>query len=969
MYNTDGLLPPPPQSAELRFRTIPDSKYPCRFTSGGWYRKDAPSGKMRAADLLRACALSVDVDPYDWDGAADRWGKTRKERKTAMRAATEEEVLEWLKTSDLVATVIREASALGLPAPNRVIYTGQGFCLLYWLPEGIGAKGDRWSPESMKAVLKRWYQSGEWPWFWDRDAKDIGTRIFPVPGQRHRDTGKRIRLLQGQDQVDGEAVARFFDQLAARYPAKARPVRKKSSGTVSKSTRTKDSYSVWRREEWRPGYPELEEGERGRCPSCDGSGYKRMNADHYACFSCKTRFLIPKSKRLDSGVVRISLDRDGRARWPETLPDRVVIATRTASGKTWLMERERKSWSPAGAYHRRVLALCPTKALARQLAKRLDIGHGEASSNIVLRSESVACCLASLPRKVGGARPELLRRTLLQVDEVESCLQQLQGMLKPERAREVYNLLVYVVAHAGRVMLCDAHAGQATRRLLDDVATYRERHGLSEETFETWDSAPHIFQLEYLPGLYGETASGLEYCIASSDKLHKGLIRRRLEEGKKLAIYVPGRFAAQGFADLLARRYPDRKVRCIVGSRSNDTENDLSPENLLADVLVYNNAMNTGVSIDADHYDEVHVLINRGQVATGPMVEQAIHRVRRPKNPTIYLSGVESAPVSGWRLEADGHMDDARRRFHSANRLVKQASRSLRLASDFMCSDDAVRLARLQAVLLASRYQSGLGWTVAYLGARHAFIQGDGVRDDSFADAVSEARDARELDDARSVAQATPLPERQFERVETSGAETEEEYHAYRAGIMREVYGDAYTGGDLAERTDVALQTKRNQLARRTRVFAGAMLLSRGADVLVASADVRAAAKQTFMSLRPVLPRARVLQVAIEALFRLQETEGRIAVSTEAGAAVLVAVEPHLVAAGLKPRRDATPFRMLQTVLALGGLRLDVLRSGPRGQRTREYYLAVPRVEGMARLARKTVERWESHKDAVEQVA
>ena len=969
MYNTTGLLPPPPSSAELRYRTIPGSRYHCRFTSGGWYRKDAPSRKMRASDLLRACSLSIDVDPYDWDGASDRWGSTRKERKAAMRAATESEVLSWMESTDLVAMVVREASALGLPAPNRVIYTGQGFCLLYWLPVGMGSKSDRWSPDAMKTVLKRWYQSNEWPWFWDRDAKDIGTRIFPVPGERHRDTGKRIRLLQGQDHIDGEALAAFFDQLAARYPVKARPVRKKATRSQASGTRTKDSYSVWRREEWRPGYPDLQDGERGQCPSCDGSGYKRMNADHYACFSCKTRFMIPKSKRLDSGVVRISLDRDGRARWPDTIPDRVVIGTRTGSGKTWLMERERKDWSPRGAYHRRTLALCPTKALARQLAKRLDIGHGEASSSIVLRSESVACCLASLPRKIGGARPELLRRTLLQIDEVEACLQQLHGMMKAERAREVYNLLIYAVAHAGRVMLCDAHIGTATARLLEDVAAYRSKHGLEEEDFESWDSAPHIFAVQYIPGLYTRTKSGAETCIASSDKLHKGLIKKRLDAGKRLAVYIPGRYAAQGFADLLVRRYPDRTVRCVVGSRSNDTENDLSPEALLADVLIYNNAMNTGVSIDAEHYDEVHVLINRGQVATGPMVEQAIHRVRRPKTPTIYLSGVESAPVSGWRLEAEGHMSDARRRFHAANAMVKASSRSLSLASDFMCSDDAVRLARLQAVLLASRYRTGFGWTVAYLGARHAFERGSGVLDAPFSEAVSEARDARELDEAVSVAKAEPLSERQFERVETGGADTLEEYHAYRAGVMRSVYGAAYTGGDVAARTDVALKTKRNQLAQRTRVFAATLLLAKGADVLLASAEVRAATKQTFMTLRPVMPRARVLQAALDVLFRLEESEGRIAVDQSAGDLVLHAVQPHLEAAGLVARQDATPFRMIQTVLGLGGLRLDVRRSGPRGQRTREYFLAVARVREMSKLSRKTVRRWESHTPDVEAVA
>ena len=70
-----------------------------------------------------------------------------------------------------------------------------------------------------------------------------------------------------------------------------------------------------------------------------------------------------------------------------------------------------------------------------------------------------------------------------------------------------------------------------------------------------------------------------------------------------------------------------------------------------------------------------------------------------------------------------------------------------------------------------------------------------------------------------------------------------------------------------------------------------------------------------------------------------------------------------MAAAGLTPRTDALtcPFRQLQTVLGYAGLALRSQRVGPKGARTRSYFLSVPDVERMARLSEAFVTRWRDH--------
>lgn len=961
-----ALLPSIPDGLTVKARHLKGTRGWLPFTCAGFF-KSSTGKKMTMHELGKAAALTIDVDPYDWEGAAERWGTTRKARKAAMRAASADELGKWLADTDLLGMVVKEARAAGLPAqPNRVVMTGQGYCLIYWLPDALGWVGGTWSPERMKLVLKRWMRSDDAPWWWDDSAKDIGTRIFPLPGWGHRDTGKPVTLLHSHDHIDGARMLSFFEGLEKRYPAGLpKQARKRSPGLTRKARPQQQQHKRWRYRQWVRSYPVLQVGERTTCPLCQGSGYKRMDASHYACFSCCTRFTIaPDPDEVFPDATVLPLDAQGRAQWPAA-PARLVNKARTGAGKTWLMQQLVQQWHAPGLMQRRVLAISPTIALAQQLADRLDLAHADSTSGLHLRRQSIACCFASLRKKAAGLLPIQLSNTYVMVDEIESCLQQLLGMLTSDAGRETYNLLIYCLAHAGRVMLADAHAGPCTARLLADVAAYRLRSGVLPGGWEVWKTAPHCHQFEYVPALTRTTKKGKLVTLSSSDAEHKGLIHKQLQAGKRLAVYIPGREAALGFADVVRRQWPDRRTVAVVGSKSHETRADLSQQALTADVLVYNNAMATGVSFDLpDHYDHVHVLLGRGAVTTALHVEQAAHRIRKPTHHTITISGQLGAPVTDWRAQVKGQVSEAEARLAAGDYALASIRRGLTLASDWMMSDEAQRLGWQQATVLASAYQHGLLWVVPWLARCHQVTDIRGAAHRGFAEAVHDAKVARDAEEALAIATAQPLPEYDVERVEAHGADTDDEYHQYKAAVFTGIYGDGFSASDTPDRATIAHKTKRQQWAQRTRVFAAAVLIARGEEARLAAVDIKASKRKTFMTAQPVIPRARCLAVLLQALAQLPEQQGRRYISEAQARQLLRIAAPWMKVGNIKRRKDARskPFAQLQQLLRFGGVKLQSIR--PAGaSRERIYFLDDATMNEQTRLARAMMVRWLSDDD------
>ena len=955
-----SLLPQAVPGSTVRARHLDGSRCRQYFTAGGFFATS--SSKMRQADLVKAAALTVDVDAYDWKGAAI-WGEDRDERKQAMRNASAEDVLGWMKEVRFVETVLEQAGFEGLPRPNRILYTGQGINLVYWIEDAIGwTSGDGWTADRMKATVKRFHAARPDLWWWDSSAKDIGTRIFPLPTLPHRDTGKIVRVLDSHDNI--VPLAPWFDKLEAAYPVPKKI--KKAPTTARKRSRSKcgpaPSGSTWTTVIHDPGlHPDFDIGGRGVCPVCDGSGYRRLDAEHYSCFSCRTHFrVVPVEARPEApseGATKIPLDEHGRAKWPDVVPTHLVNKGKTGAGKTFLMRQVRDDWSTGP--HRRVVAVAPTLALAGGLASRLDLQHADARNNRTWKNGSLVTCFAGLVAKTAGLNDGALAGTCLLVDEVESCLLQLYGMLSGDRAREAYNVLLHLVAGAGRVFLGDAHAGPVTRKMIEDVDVLRASRGLEPLDWTTWTTEKTRFAFSFVSPVTRKTKKGDEVLVRSSDAEHRGLIFERLQAGKRLAIYCPGRDAAIGLGRAIRKEFKSKKIAVVVGSTSREKEADLSVEGLTADVLIYNNAMSTGVSYDREHYDEVHLLLGRGTVADGISVEQAAHRIRKPKSKTITISGTVGAVVDDWRIDPEAHIARGVERFAATAVSVAKWS-GLKLASDWFCSAESRRLGAIQATIIASRYARGYRWLVYYLAARHDFVETRGVENESFVDESRAARDQVKIEEAKAIAAAPAMSDTMADIIETRGADTEDEYHSFEARMVTRVLGDAFTDADEDERTELVLRTKHDQLATKARTFAAVwMLLQDDPDLRrqLAAAEVARNRESTVIAEKLTIPEASVVLEVLKQLGQAGEEDGRLYCDRETASRIVGHCQPIAERYGVKMRRNGTrrPIQQVNAWLSTAGLRLRSVREH-RG--ARRYFLAKSDFDYMSRLSGAYVERW-----------
>lgn len=975
LLNAISLFPQPPADTKVmcrRFHSAGDV-YRQWFTSGGFFV--GSSDNMRSESLAKVSALTIDVDAYEWaaPAATERWGATRDERKAAMRAASEEEVLQWMLDSSFVDIVVAEAAAAGLPAaPNRLLYTGQGLCLIYWTAPDEGGVSDAWGPLRMKEAIKRFIAADAMSlWWWDKSAKDVGTRLVPIPGTRHRVTGKHIALVRRHDHV--VPLTGWFEKLDAAYP----PVKKTAKPRAARTKAPPASGAApvtWTVITFDPAkHPVLEVGESAdECPLCGGSGYKRLCVEHYSCFSCSTQFQVRDttfsftldfSAKAERPEGYVELTSAGHALWPSSTPLRLVNKARTGSGKTELMKRERLAWAPPSDWTARVLAVCPTIALAGNLSARLDVPHADAQSGLTLAQDSMACCFASLAAKAGGAPLHVLKRTFLMMDEAESCLNQLYGMFDGGKGREALNLLIHIAAYAGKVMLADANAGPVCAQFVAEVDAYAAAQGIEAPKWDVWYTDPHKHDFRYVAPVVKTNKKGEQFIVASSDAMHKGLIFKQLEDGLRLWIYIPGRETAMGFAAIVRERFPNKSVGVVVGNRSNDNQHDFSQEALTHDVIIFNNAMATGVSYDVpDHYDCGHVLLGQGAVTDGAHIEQAVHRVRRPKSKVITISGVERPQVKDWRCTRDGHLTRAVDALVGGAKTVQHLA-GLTLAGDYMVSAEAKRLAVMQATILAGRFCNGFRWVIPWLEQTHNLTVIDGVADKQFCKDVADARARIELEEAWAIARAQPLSEAEVRRVEAHRPDTEDEYHAFKAAKMGGIYGDAFLQADEAEKARIAHETKRGRLVQKTRAYAAAcMLLNGGKDrVAVAAAEVRANREQTVMTARLTLPAAQCFLAALGALGATGfDEQGRALITIPMARTAALAALPHMKAAGLRPRSDWAPhpMRQLSTLLSLAGLKLRSVRTGPKGARTRAYFITSADLDRLNRLATPIMRRW-----------
>ena len=197
-------------------------------------------GKMRVANLSKATAVTIDCDFCDFPALLAMYGlepseESRKVVKGSLYALSEMEVRSMMDGMGFIPQAINGLCALGFPvAPNRVLYTGHGVNLIYWLPESIGWNDDsEWNLKRVKSIFSRLVEQHT-PWFIDPSAKDVGTRIFPIPGHPHRRESayKTIAVLDGgHDTVsDWDAILTTLDATLKKVKGARRSKTSKSKG-------------------------------------------------------------------------------------------------------------------------------------------------------------------------------------------------------------------------------------------------------------------------------------------------------------------------------------------------------------------------------------------------------------------------------------------------------------------------------------------------------------------------------------------------------------------------------------------------------------------------------------------------------------------------------------------------------------------------------------------------------------------
>ena len=975
-----SVLPQVPNGLEVRTRSLHGPSGHQEMTAGGFFtlgaKRHGASG-MAAKDVTKVAAFTVDVDVYNWNDARAiaRWGpdaeglKVNAIRKAAMRDASEDEVKDWFAEIGMVEIAQAAAAEVGLPAKaNRVLYTGQGLCLIYWCEDDFGWVDSEWSPKDMLSAVTRLYNGmkaeGTAPWWWDAAAKDVGTRIFPLPGSKHRDTGKTVCVLTGHDEIT--PLRPWFDAIDEKYP---KEIVVKENGRT-KRIKVKDT--DWEKVDFDPAeHPYLNDGESGSkkgiaCPTCGGSGYKRQCEEHISCYSCHTQFVFrttaTPSGPLPTVTSFLALTDQGHAKWPQSIPSHVVNAARTGSGKTELMSRERDAWMPKNIFptHKRVIAIAPTILLANNLANRLNINHLAATTSHLRPTDSFSTCFAGLHTKIKFASGQVMTGTYVMVDEVEAVLSQLNGMLKPKDGVHTYNMLIGLVARAARVMLCDAHAGPATTQFLLDVNAFRQAENLPPIVWDRWETVPHTHTFEYIPAVKDGSRT------LSSNHLHKGRIHQAIADGKKLAIYVPSRDEALGFTHTLRKSFPTKDIRVIVRAEASDQPNDCSEAALTADVLVYNNAMGSGVSYDlVGHYDEVHLIMGRGAISDAHSVEQALHRIRHPNSKTYVISGVESKPITGQRCNPQYHLRLGVQRLERGQAALDMLSNDkINMIGTELCSNEALRLAKQQATIIASRFEHGFRWVLSYLGQHHKFIAGFGEQNDAFVEEIQDERSKLVRKEAIEIAKAQPLTDEQADVVRRRGtADTLAERYSYRAYQMTSAYGTAYSGVSVGERADLVIEAKKG-LLEKAKFFAGTMILLNGQAAekkKLQRTEARGNAKQTVVTAKFTVGDMMVFAGLLGYIAKHGLDDGiRFEVPSNVAADAFAAQRRLMKKVGFVSREDtkANPIRALGALLKRAGLGWRVEKRGPKGAQTRHYFLYKADVARMNLLSTVQRERW-----------
>jgi hypothetical protein len=949
-------------------------------------------------------AAQLDLAPITGDLQADR-----KTRKSCLYAMSPEEIHAWEQKHGLIQAIMTAYREVGWPQPHMVRHTGHGINL-HWLldtaTEGWSqSEAERrniccyWTNEKLRSLLKSMLAQGGLPYA-DPKAVDGGTRLFAREGDAHRvDARKRVHTLH-MDLESRTPLSPVFTTFEKKYGLVCTPARRKSGVHTSSPT-------VWKRTTWLTEWDGLEPAThngRTECPLCSSvSALRWSEANALACFACQTRFIkavkltfdwasfcrnpalttpeltdddltAQMEEELEYGVIedaveevpaeapaedehpryrRLARDERGYAIFPEERPTHLLLGCATGSGKTRYMKARltelRAEYPTSYAF-----GIAPLRRLAEQMAALFGLKYNdvnaEESARCTEEDYAQSLCLASLGRVMPTFDAYARDNALIIMDEIEQMLSQYYTILA--RDRECYELLVDIIARAAFVILADAHIGEATVELLKAVNARRRELGREPIAWTMWDTEPNRFKFVTIQPTYRINRKGAQVMDQSAKQRGLDCIRAALAEGKRLAIAGYGRNECLALGQVIREEFPHLKVSVVVRDQSAESKVELNDDVLYADVLIYNAAMGTGVSLDrVGWYHQRYALYSKAPTMSGPQLEQALHRVRHPVNEEIIVVVPDGTPISDQRLDPSFHLQKATVAAKSQmTRVVGNNPRKLENydanVSQSCFSEGARRMALLQAAHVASAYANGQGWLGAWLPLHHdcrpyTDAQDGALQPSDMAAHLKETAKEIIVEAAQAVAHAEPCDEDKYDIYKTA-PRTDYEADSAEARRMVHVFGVAYEEANEGTRSVLVERVMKEKLDKKVELFASAALVLDGHSDMVATNEAAKAADHTVMTVATQMQEAEaaalMLVPMVEAVAR---GDGEMELTDEAVRTILAQME--LVLAGSRRAlpadwRNAARSHFGRWLSSLG-LTTRTTQIGPAGARTRVYIL------------------------------
>jgi hypothetical protein len=372
---------------------------------------------------------------------------------------------------------------------------------------------------------------------------------------------------------------------------------------------------------------------------------------------------------------------DTRYLAPTVRPDNLagkIIALKSAKG-TGKTEYLAKILEPELDRGRSVLVITHRIQLAKALAQRLGINHlSEVRQNETGSLLGYSLCVDSLhPKSQARFNPEVWDNAIVVLDE---CEQVLWHMLNSQTCQghrvailQTFETLLRNVAHSnGTIILSDADLSKVSIKYVQK---------LTDNCLGLW----------LLTNSFNPNQDNRKLFIYNSPEQILSAAYTALEKGEKIILHCSSQksksmWSTQNIESSLAKKFPNLEILRVdaetVADPTHPAYGCIEHINEIVtkyDITIASPTIETGISIDANHFDGVWALVNG--VQTVDAVCQTIERVRSdiPRHICITTGGIS---------RVGNGSDSIRHLLHSEHKLFKANSQSLSIVDAIASADD-----------------------------------------------------------------------------------------------------------------------------------------------------------------------------------------------------------------------------------------------------------------------------------------